>query len=86
MQRNADARIGYLNAHPSLITFVRSHEDRHISRLGEFEGIADQVGQNLTEPVRIAVDHVRRFRRNGHAQRQSLFLSLPVREPDGFGE
>ena len=44
MQRNADARIGYLNAHPSLITFVRSHEDRHISPPGEFEGIADQVG------------------------------------------
>mgnify|MGYP006385700861 CR=1 FL=1 len=44
MQRNADARIGYLNAHPSLITFVRSHQDRHISPPGEFEGIADQVG------------------------------------------
>ncbi len=86
MQRNANARIGYLNAHPSLIAVVRPHEDRHIPRLGEFEGIADQVGQNLTESVWIAVDHVPRFRRNGHAQRQSLFSSLFVIEPDSFSE
>ena len=86
LQRDADARIGYLNADPSRTTFVRSHEDRHSSRLGEFEGIADQVGQNLAEPVRIAVDHVGDVRRHGHAQRQSLFSSLLVIEPDGFGE
>ncbi len=86
LQRDADARIGYLNADPSRTTFVRSHEDRHSSRLCEFEGIADQVGQNLTEPVRIAIDRVRRFRPNGHADCQSLFSRLFVIEPDGFGE
>lgn len=86
VQRNADARIGHFNADSALISFVRTYGDRHIPRLGEFEGIADQVGQNLTEPVRIAVDRARCVWRNGDGQRQSLFSSLFVIEPDGFGE
>ncbi len=74
-QRNADAGIAHLELQTVTVRprFQKDQPQHHFALLGEFDGVAQQIAQNLSQAPRIAPRPKRR-RRRGADQFQALAL------------
>ena len=61
--------------HGVLIERCRIHGDHHFAALGEFEGVAHQVGEHLRQPAGIADEAVGRLRADVQASSRPRYFS-----------
>ena len=73
---NADARVRDGKAQNGLCEIVRlrAHAENYFAAPGEFDGVANQVDEDLAESAGVAQEPPRHFRLNAVGQLQPLFL------------
>ena len=91
-----DHTVGGVQARMRQRPAARSAADgqAHTAGLGEFEAVRQQIAQHLLKPTRIAADHVRQCRVQGHVEfeasglgdmaKAALDLLAQIREHDGL--
>ncbi len=74
--RDTDARVldAKVQAHLVAARFLLFHADDDFAVLGEFDGVADQVNQDLTEPAGVAHQNLRHVSGNLTGQLQAFLL------------
>ena len=72
--RDTDAGVADLEAHEGAVccVFDQPGAENDLALLGEFHGVADQVGENLTEPDRVACQHTWHLGRHKRCQLEPL--------------
>ena len=76
LRRDADATVADLEtqAHRAASAFQQLDGNDDLAALGELDRVADQVGEHLAQPVRVAQHLRQRHPRRLHAQLQALAL------------
>ena len=79
---DSDARVGHLELDRHVVVGSRddTHAQRHVARVGELDGVADQIQHDLPQARRVAHEHVRHVL--GHVVEQ---LQALVRGARGQG-
>ena len=89
---DADARIGdrEVEHRAAVVAHVFADRHEHVTRLGELDGVADQIGDDLRQTDRVADDAGRRVRRDVAQELQALGVRAHAerleRVADGVGE
>jgi hypothetical protein len=73
---NADTGIANheMQESETAVVFLAGHLQRHFPLAGEFDRVADQVENDLAEPRRVGVHHLRHIGRHFEQQAQALLI------------